>query len=149
MSYNDLRKGRWSQSGQEYFITFVVKNRKAVFEEIFLARAFIIELSKHQENGEGTWLAWVLMPDHFHGLLSLSDNISLADSIKNLKGRAAYVMNHKSNCLGQFWQPGYYDHALRKEEDRLAVARYIVANPLRAGLVNNLGDYPHWDSIWV
>jgi putative transposase len=29
------------------------------------------------------------------------------------------------------------------------VARYIVANPLRAGLVNRVEDYSHWDSIWL
>jgi hypothetical protein len=29
------------------------------------------------------------------------------------------------------------------------VARYIVANPLRAGLVEGIGNYPHWDCIWM
>jgi len=29
------------------------------------------------------------------------------------------------------------------------VARYIVANPLRAGLVESVRDYPHWDAIWL
>ena len=38
---------------------------------------------------------------------------------------------------------------LRKEEDILEIARYIVANPLRAGLVKKLNDYPLWDAIWV
>jgi putative transposase len=30
-----------------------------------------------------------------------------------------------------------------------SIARYIVANPLRAGLVERLGDYPHWDAVWL
>ena len=29
------------------------------------------------------------------------------------------------------------------------MARYIVANPLRAGLVWDIGSYPHWDCIWM
>jgi hypothetical protein len=29
------------------------------------------------------------------------------------------------------------------------MARYVVANPLRAGLVKRLGDYPLWDAIWL
>jgi hypothetical protein len=29
------------------------------------------------------------------------------------------------------------------------VARYIVYNPVRAGLVSRIGDYPHWDAVWV
>ena len=35
------------------------------------------------------------------------------------------------------------------DEDLVAVARYIVANPVRAGLVKNVRDYPHWDAVWL
>ena len=50
---------------------------------------------------------------------------------------------------GPVWQDGFHDRALRREEDLVAAARYVVANPLRAGLVQKLGDYPHWDAIWL
>jgi len=43
----------------------------------------------------------------------------------------------------------YHDRALRREYDVVRVARYIIANPLRAGLVDKVGDYPHWDAVWV
>ena len=43
----------------------------------------------------------------------------------------------------------HHDRALRRDEDLLAVARYIVANPLRAGLVRRVGDYPLWDAVWL
>ncbi|MFM2004374.1 MAG: hypothetical protein RLZZ09_29 [Pseudomonadota bacterium] len=29
------------------------------------------------------------------------------------------------------------------------IARYNVVNPLRAGLVDRIGDYPHWDAAWL
>jgi hypothetical protein len=38
---------------------------------------------------------------------------------------------------------------LRRQDDVRAVARYIVANPLRAGLVRDIGDYSHWDAVWL
>jgi hypothetical protein len=47
------------------------------------------------------------------------------------------------------WQTGYHDHALRREEDIVQVSRYVVANPLRAGLVELLGDYPLWDAAFL
>jgi len=50
---------------------------------------------------------------------------------------------------GALWQRGFHDHALRRDEDIEDIARYIVANPLRAGLVRHIGDYPHWDAIWI
>ena len=39
------------------------------------------------------------------------------------------------------WQRDYYDHALRKDKSVEAVARYIVANPLRSGLVKSVRQY--------
>ena len=47
------------------------------------------------------------------------------------------------------WQEGFHDRALRQEADLRKAARYVVANPLRAGLVTDLGDYPLWDAVWV
>ena len=47
------------------------------------------------------------------------------------------------------WASAYHDHAIRDDEDLRAVARYIVANPLRAGLVKSVADYPFWDAVWL
>jgi len=40
------------------------------------------------------------------------------------------------------WQPGYHEHILRDEEVSDIVARYILENPVRAGLASQLGEYP-------
>ena len=50
---------------------------------------------------------------------------------------------------GKVWQPGFHDRAIRQEEDLPAVARYVVANPVRVGLVPRTGAYSHWDAVWV
>ncbi len=42
-----------------------------------------------------------------------------------------------------------HGRSLRKDEDLVHLARYVVANPVRAGLVERLGDYPLWDAQWV
>ena len=47
------------------------------------------------------------------------------------------------------WQTGFHDHALRTEEDLPAIARYVIANPLRAGIVTSVRAYPHWDTVWL
>ena len=65
------------------------------------------------------------------------------------KSRSAIAINRTLRRSGPIWQKGYYDHGLRREEDLRTTARYIVANPLRAGIVKRLADYPHWDAIWL
>jgi REP element-mobilizing transposase RayT len=104
----------------------------------------------HDLTGNTETLAYVVMPDHFHWLLGLGSGFDLPRLMASLKG-------YTSRCIGEFvdlggeplWQEGYHDHALRQEEDMAGVARYIVANPLRAGLVERLGDYPLWDANWL
>ncbi len=65
------------------------------------------------------------------------------------KSRTTVALNRKLRREGPLWQPGFHDRAIRKEEDLQAVARYIVANPVRAGLAGKVGDYPLWDATWL
>ena len=67
----------------------------------------------------------------------------LSDAVRLMKGRSARAMGHT------VWQANYFDHAVRQDEDMRKIARYIVANPLRANLVERLGDYPLWDAVWL
>jgi hypothetical protein len=70
--------------------------------------------------------------------------------MQSLKRNSARQVNQRLGRSGAaVWQPGFFDRALRAEDDLVAVARYIVANPLRAGLCRRLGDYPLWDSVWL
>jgi REP element-mobilizing transposase RayT len=149
MPYSDLRKGRFSESGREYLVTTVTHQRQPWFTDLYVARLLAREMRRLEEEGIATWLAWVVMPDHVHALVSLAGEVDLGEVMNRLKGRSARVINVHVGRTGPFWQSNFHDHALRAEEDRLAVARYIVANPLRAGLVDRLGDYPHWDSVWA
>lgn len=148
MSYGDLRRGRYSEPGREYLITLVTHGRCRYFENLRAARALIAEMRELESRGVLAWLAWVVMPDHPHGLVSLGETADLSTAMNGLKGRSARAINRLIAREGAFWQPGFHDHALRREEDRLHIARYIVANPLRAGLAERVGDYPHWDSVW-
>jgi putative transposase len=65
---------------------------------------------------------------------------------KNLSARR---LNALRGTSGPVWQAGFHDHALRAEEDVVAVARYVVANPVRAGLVPRVGEYGLWDAKWL
>jgi hypothetical protein len=60
--------------------------------------------------------------------------------VHQAKQRAAYAFTRK--WAGKLWQPGCCDRVLRDDEATLAVARYILENPLRAGLVDFPTKYP-------
>ena len=94
-------------------------------------------------------LAWVLMPDHWHGLIELGAKDDLAGLVQRLKANTARCVRVTHPAIGRVWEKGYHDHALRTEESLAEAARYLVMNPVRAGLVGRVGDYPFWDAVWV
>ena len=148
MSWNDLRKGRFSQQNNEYFITFACQNRSKIFNNDLAARVFCQQLKQNEQHCNCLWKAWVLMPDHFHGLIQIGDQ-DLSKTIAHLKGITAKRVNSSIGTTGKIWQKSFYDRCLRKEEDRINIARYIVANPLRANLIGDIRLYTYWNSIYL
>ncbi|MDU9042562.1 transposase [Pseudomonas corrugata] len=145
---NRLRFGRYSQSGQIYLLTVVALRRDPVFNRFETGRLVVDAFRKAQQEQFARSLAWVVMPDHFHWLIELQD-IGLSKLIARTKSRTTVAFNRQMQRQGPLWQEGFRDRAIRKEEDLQTVARYIVANPLRAGLVKRIGDYPLWDAAWI
>ncbi|KQN44062.1 transposase [Pseudomonas sp. Leaf48] len=143
-----LRRGRHSESGRAYLVTAVVYNRQPVFADWHLGRLLVTELRRAHDSGLVNSIAWVVMPDHFHWLMQLQD-CDLGHVIGAAKSRCTRKVNKMSGRHGPLWQTGYHDRAIRDGEDLLPFARYIVANPLRAGLVQKIGDYPLWDACWL
>lgn len=149
MSYRDLAKGRFSSENQIYFITTVIHKRRKLFVNLDICRNIILQMKQFDDEGHIETIAWVIMPDHIHWLFELKTDYDLATVVKRFKGRSARKLNLLLGERGKFWQHAYYDHALRNDEDIKKVARYIVANPLRAGLVERIEDYPYWDAVWL
>ncbi len=147
---NALRKGRFSCPNQICLITVVTHARAPLFTDFNAARKLIAELHQSDSGQLTSTLAWVVMPDHMHWLFGLGEHVPLAKLLQRIKGRSAKSINETLNAQGQpIWQKGYHDRAIRREEDLKAIARYILANPLRAGITDKLASYPHWDTVWL
>jgi putative transposase len=127
--------------GHGYLITAVTRNRIRWFDDIIIARAAARSFYADSVAWEAKTLAFVVMPDHVHWLLQLDGDLS--EAVRRYKS----LVSHQAGA--SIWQRGFHDRGLRREEELRQVARYIVANPLRAGLVDNILDYPYWDAIWL
>ncbi len=137
MSSSRLQRGRQSAIGGFYVLTTVVDGRRPLFEQPDNAETVIETLRYMERSGHTRTFAWVVMPDHVHWLMELKSG-TLAGCMNLFKSRSSRLMG-----AGRVWQPGYHDHALREEESLEHVARYIVGNPIRAGLASQAGEYPY------
>ena len=87
-------------------------------------------------------LAYCFMPDHLHLLVEGETTESdLQRFISSFKQKSGYAFSQTGS--GHLWQKGYYDRILRTEETTLNVVRYILENPVRAGLVGRFDEYPY------
>ena len=143
--HHALRRGRSSIPDQTYLITVCCRNRQPLLRETDAARAVARTLDIALHGQSSTMLAWVVMPDHFHLLLRLGSDDRLPAVMNRINSCAARAANAALSRVGRVWQGAYHDRAIRADEQLANVARYLVANPLRAGLVNRLGDYPYWN----
>lgn len=143
-----LRLGRCSEAGRPYLLTTATYRREPLLGDIYLGRLLVTELRAADAEGWVTSLAWVVMPDHLHWLVELRDR-SLDSLMRRIKSNSSRHINQHLERRGRVWQPGFHDRAIRREEDLQSVARYIVGNPLRAGLVEHIGAYSLWDACWL
>jgi REP element-mobilizing transposase RayT len=133
-----LRRGRVSETGRIYLITTVTQHRTPAFADFTTARAVIQAMRIGHDDQQVESLAFVLMPDHLHWLARLTPARPLSDLVGSFKSASAKAVNRLHGTSGPFWQAGFHDRALRQDDDMRAAARYLVANPLRAGLVEDI-----------
>ena len=86
------------------------------------------------------------MPDHFHALVEgTRADANLPRFIQRFKQCSSFHWKRRTGAA--LWQRGYYEHVLRTEEDSFTLARYILNNPVRAGLVQRPEDYAFLGSL--
>jgi len=125
---------------QRYFLTFCTKDRERVFgsrEPVDLVRSQILRAA---EDEQFAIVVDCFMPDHVH---LLAEGVSESADCRRFIARAKQFSGfyYSRQFRRQLWQRYGYEHVLRTEEDTLGVARYILENPVRAGLARSPHEY--------
>ncbi|MBR4864815.1 MAG: transposase [Oscillospiraceae bacterium] len=135
-----------------YFITICTHNKACLFGNIpkatpnediaivyssigLIAKEQLLQVEKHYDNVQID--NWVIMPNHIHLLVRISERINpfptIAFDISNIIGKykAAVTRNAKNtlNYANNLWQTSFYDHIVRDENDYLKIWQYISGNP--------------------
>jgi REP element-mobilizing transposase RayT len=140
-----------------YFVTLCTFGRECIFGEIIGEQ---VKLSPMGEIIRDEWLrtealrpnveldAYVIMPNHLHGIIVITDEIStaepdfraafshvpansLATIIGSFKSAATRSVNRYRQTEGSIWQRNYWEHVIRNAHDLERIQGYIAANPQR------------------
>lgn len=136
-------------SEQAYFLTISSLFRRPLFLDPDAARAVARAQADPGIWGRSRCLAWVLMPDRWQGLVVMGEGDSLDPLVRRFKAISARGVEARFRINGWLWAKGYNERKLDSQQGLLAVARHLIANPVRAGLVKSVGAYPYWDSVWL
>ncbi len=147
---NSLRLKHFDYSTpRAYFITICTQNVQTYFLDKTLAKNIIDLLRKSKEKFNYKIYAYCLMPDHLHILLNpTGSGKTVSGIIQAFKSQTSF--NFKREYGFPLWQRGFYDHIVRDNEGLLKTAQYILENPRRKKLVDQVEDYPFsglWDEI--
>jgi putative transposase len=125
----------------QYFLTFCTQDRRHLFTslgEVTLARTQIVRACREHSI---SLFAYCFMPDHAHLLVQgESDDSDCKLFIERAKQYSGF--HYRAAFKRRLWERYGYERVLRKDEDAIGVARYILENPVRAGLVAAAQDYP-------
>ncbi len=128
-----------------HFITSRTWQSRRVFQQPEACRAFVDALARYRKEGKYLLHGFVLMPDHFHALLTPSGMLSLERAVQFIKGGSSRVIGESCGRSLPVWQRGFTDHRVRDAADYEEHLRYIHMNPVRAGLASDASKHA-WSS---
>ncbi len=133
----------YSQAGA-YFVTVCSHNKNCIFGRIVDTnmrsnKLGMLVVSAWKELPQRypfiSLDRWVLMPNHFHGIVCLNgDNLnkkSLSEIISAFKAISTSQARKIFNRYSSLWQRGFYEHIIRDDDDLFRVRQYIVDNPVQ------------------
>jgi len=132
----------YSSPSQAYFLTICAREGISPFLDKDLAEHIVKTLLFYSNRKRIRLYGYCVMPDHLHLVLSPAHGLSVSQVVSNLKTYTTRLA--KENGLsGKLWQKSFYDHIIRKDESFLKICEYVLANPVRKGLVVKPEEWPY------
>ncbi len=129
-----------------YFVTSRTWESRKLFVTELTCEIFVRVLADCRERGEYKLHGFVLMPDHFHVLVTPEIDKTLERCVQMIKGGSAHAIREERMMKFPVWQRGFSDHRMRDAADLENHIRYIEMNPVKARLVSDPREY-RWSSF--
>jgi len=124
-----------------YFVTTCTHLRNPYFADAQHASDLATRIAPAFAEQEFEVLAYCVMPDHVHVLIEgRSDDADFRRAVRVWKLQSGYSWRRRFEQ--PLWQIGYWERVLREQDDIRAIVRYVLDNPVRAGLACRAVDYP-------
>lgn len=140
------RRPRGELRGEIHHILNRGNNRQTVFLDERDHRQFIQAMRNAKARIPIAIYSFTTMSNHFHAVVRPGDIDTLSRFVHAWMSNHASKHNHRYNLPGHIWQGRFKAFPVEGDDHFLTVVKYVLQNPVRAGIVANAGDYP-WSSL--
>jgi putative transposase len=127
------------QELRTYFVTGVTANRRRLFQVDANANLLLDVMLDNRAKGRFTLHAFVIMPDHFHALLTPAVNVSLEKAMQFIKGGFSFRLKSKQDV----WTRSFNETQILSADKFMSCRNYIEQNPVRNGLALSAESFSH------
>jgi putative transposase len=113
---------------------FQAQNEAELFIDVLRTNTLARKFKVHE---------FVVMPDHFHVLLTVDGNTSIERALQLIKGGYSFRRGKELGLEGEIWPPGFSEVQVMDRKSYLAHKKYIDENPMKAGLAKTAEEYPY------
>ncbi len=129
--------------GEHYHITNRGLGKKRIFYEHEDYVWFIERMRKFKTKHDVENIFYCLMPNHFHIITKQNQANGLLKFISATQFAYAKHFNHKWNRKGQMFEGRYYPKHIKDQLQLINTIKYLINNPVKAGLVEKIEDWPY------
>jgi len=124
-----------------YFVTAGTFQKQQLLQSDRMARLFPDVLLGYRSQEKYLLHEFVLMPDHFH--LLITPLLTLERALQLIKGGFSFRAKRELGFHGEIWEKSFYDRRVRDWEEYSAFRQYIHWNPVKRGLAPMAEKYPY------
>jgi putative transposase len=126
-----------------FFITSSIAGKRNLLQSDRSARLFVLVIYEYRAQGKFQLHDFVVMPDHFHVLLTLRRDISVERAVQFIKGGFAYRAGKEVGLTSPVWQKGFSEIRIKDEIAFERARNYIRNNPVAKHLAPTAEEFPY------
>ncbi|HUA97855.1 MAG TPA: transposase [Terracidiphilus sp.] len=131
------------QETRTYFVTAVTAQRRSLFQVTANAELLQRTILEYRSQGRFLLHAFVIMPEHFHALITPAPEVSLEKTMQFIKGGFSFRLKSKLDV----WMRSYNETQIMTKEKFNRCSLYIENNPVRRGLALTPEGYPFSSTV--
>jgi putative transposase len=130
---------RGNTGSSTYFITAATFQKHSLFQSDSMAEMFVQVLLSYRSQHKYSLHEFVLMPDHFH--LLITPTLTLERAMQLINGGFSFRAKRELGFGGEIWEKSYHDRRVRDWQEYCAFRQYIQLNPVKKGLAGTVEEY--------